>query len=132
MLHLFVFKYFRFKVKWRSSVPTVIIHHPCSVIDCSICGQSYKHFTLVNYDSRVVIYERKMFIILATGFTAEAPPPTYPTPPSVTRFGEISPLWQNVKSLWSFRKVHLVLGKFSNLLWQFLTALGKFSLLEMA
>ena len=41
-------------------------------------GQSYKHFTLVNYDSRVVpdlkilhittvIYERKMFIRLATG-----------------------------------------------------------------
>ena len=40
------------------------------------CGQSYKHFTLVNYDSRlentpyydprVVIYERKMFIRLAT------------------------------------------------------------------
>ena len=42
-------------------------------------GQSYKHFTLVNYDSkvvadwktyynpRVVIYEHKMFIRLATG-----------------------------------------------------------------
>ena len=44
-------------------------------------GQSYKHFTLVNYDSmvviwgifpvrydsRVVIYELKMFIRLATG-----------------------------------------------------------------
>ena len=27
-----------------------------------------KHFTLVNYDSRVIIYERKMFIRLATGF----------------------------------------------------------------
>ena len=56
-----------------------------------ICGQSYKASTLINYDSRVVgisnllvntslesqftskyesrvvIYERKMFIILATG-----------------------------------------------------------------
>ena len=46
-------------------------------------GQSYKHFTLINYDSRVVpdwkipqlydprviIYERKMFIRLATGLT---------------------------------------------------------------
>ena len=46
------------------------------------CGQSYKHFTLVNYYSRVVIWgnfktgmynsrviinERKMFIRLATG-----------------------------------------------------------------
>ena len=44
------------------------------------CGQSFKHFTLINYDSRVVIwgyfpvryesrvviYERKMFIRLAT------------------------------------------------------------------
>ena len=48
---------------------------------CLSCGQSYKHFTLVNYDSRVVpdlklppyynprviIYERKMFLRLATG-----------------------------------------------------------------
>ena len=46
------------------------------------CGQSYKHFTLVNYnsrvviwqfssqyDSRVVIYERKIFIRLSTGHT---------------------------------------------------------------
>ena len=30
------------------------------------CGQSYKHFTLVNYDSRVVFYERSGFIKLAT------------------------------------------------------------------
>ena len=30
-------------------------------------GQSYKDSTIVNYDPRVVIYERKMFIILATG-----------------------------------------------------------------
>ena len=30
-------------------------------------GQSYKHFTLVNFDSRVVIYERWGFIWLATG-----------------------------------------------------------------
>ena len=30
------------------------------------CGQSYKHLTLVNYDSRVVIYERRRCIILAT------------------------------------------------------------------
>ena len=54
------------------------------------CGQSYKHFMLVNYDSRlentpyydprlentpyydprVVIYERKCFIRLATGLLA--------------------------------------------------------------
>ena len=44
---------------------------------CSVTsGQSYKHFTIVNYDSRlentpyydprVVIYDRKMFIRLAT------------------------------------------------------------------
>ena len=31
-----------------------------------VSGQSYKHFTLVNYDSRVVIYERRGFIRLAT------------------------------------------------------------------
>ena len=29
-------------------------------------GFSFKHFTLVNYNSRVIIYERKMFIRLAT------------------------------------------------------------------
>ena len=35
----------------------------------TICGQSYKHFTLVNYDSRVVIWGifQSMFIRLATG-----------------------------------------------------------------
>ena len=52
------------------------------IIQCSkTCGQSFKHFTLVNYDSRVkicsnfnvrfdsrvVIYDHKMFIRLATG-----------------------------------------------------------------
>ena len=31
------------------------------------CGQSYKASTIVIYDPRVVIYERKMFIRLATG-----------------------------------------------------------------
>ena len=30
------------------------------------CGQSYKQFTLVNYDSRFVIYNCKMFKWLAT------------------------------------------------------------------
>ena len=30
-------------------------------------GQSYKHFTIVNYNSRVAIYERRGFIRLATG-----------------------------------------------------------------
>ena len=30
-------------------------------------GQSYKHFTIVIYDPRVVIYERKLLIRLATG-----------------------------------------------------------------
>ena len=32
-----------------------------------LCGQSYKHFTLINYNFRVVIYEHKKFIRLATG-----------------------------------------------------------------
>ena len=31
-----------------------------------ICGQSYKASTIVIYDSRVVNYERKLFIRLAT------------------------------------------------------------------
>ena len=49
------------------------------------CGQSYEHFTLVNYDSRVVIwvpvkynsrvviYDSKMFTRLATGHTDHDP-----------------------------------------------------------
>ena len=45
----------------------------------AICGQSYKHFTIVIYDPRAVIWsifksgrtlERKMFIILPSGHTA--------------------------------------------------------------
>ena len=32
----------------------------------NLSGQSYKQFTLVIYDSRVVIYECKLFIRLAT------------------------------------------------------------------
>ena len=35
----------------------------CSVIS----GQSYKASTIINYDSRVVNYKRKLFIRLATG-----------------------------------------------------------------
>ena len=35
--------------------------------ECEItCGQSYKASTIVNYDSRVVIYDRRGFIRLAT------------------------------------------------------------------
>ena len=36
---------------------------------------------------------------------------------SVTRFGEISPLWSNVKSLWQVLRVNLIFGKVLNLLW---------------
>ena len=36
----------RYRVSFSRSLPTVIQH--------KTCGQSYKHFTLVNYDSRVV------------------------------------------------------------------------------
>ena len=43
--------------------------------DKMTCGQSYKHFTIVNYDSRVITwgnfksvkYDRRGFIRLATG-----------------------------------------------------------------
>ena len=39
---------------------------------------------------------------------------------SVTRFGKICPLWQNLKALGNFEMVNFVVGKFLNLLWQFL------------
>ena len=55
---------------------------------------------------------------------------------SVTRFGEISPLWQqkfkslailtSLFSLWQFLQVSLVFGKILNLLWQSLKAIGQF------
>ena len=74
---------------------TTASYHPCSqrqitgsyrkIVE-STCGQSYKHFTLVNYDSRVVPdwkippyydprvinYERKMIIRLATEVDRES------------------------------------------------------------
>ena len=37
---------------------------------------------------------------------------------SVTRFGEISPLGRNYKSLWWFLRLNFVFEKFFNLLWQ--------------
>ena len=35
-------------------------------VKTEICVKSYKHFALVNYDSRVVIYKRRGLIRLAT------------------------------------------------------------------
>jgi len=48
---------------------------------------------------------------------------------SVTRFGEISPLGQTLKSLKQYIRVYLVFGRILNLLWNFLTILGNFELL---
>ena len=41
---------------------------------------------------------------------------------SVTRFGEILPLWQKFRNLGNILKVHLVLGKVVNQLWHYLYA----------
>ena len=38
---------------------------------------------------------------------------------SVTRFVNISPLWQDFKNIWPFLKVYLVSGRISNMLRQF-------------
>ena len=51
---------------------------------------------------------------------------------SVTRFGEISPLWHNFKSLWLFLRVNFVLGKILNLIGQIFMMFDEFSLLLMA
>ena len=51
---------------------------------------------------------------------------------SVTRFGEISPLWQNFKSLWLFLRVYFVLGKILNPTGHIFRILGKFSLFLLA
>ena len=40
----------------------------------------------------------------------------------MTKFGEILPLWQNLKNPWT---VYLVYGKILSLLWQFLYAVGQ-------
>ena len=42
----------------------------------------------------------------------------------VTRFGEISPLWQNVKIFRNFLRVYWVSGKLLNLLWKIQCAFG--------
>ena len=44
---------------------------------------------------------------------------------SVARFGIISPLWQNFKSLRHFLRVYLVFGTILNLLWQIFYAIGQ-------
>ena len=44
---------------------------------------------------------------------------------SVTRFGEISPLWQNINIFWQFLRVYLVFGILLNLLGQILNAIGQ-------
>ena len=48
---------------------------------------------------------------------------------SVTRCGEISPLWQNLKVFGPFLRVYLVFGKMLNLLWDICHAFGKVALL---
>ena len=45
---------------------------------------------------------------------------------SVTRFGEISPLWQCFKSLGKFCKGLFSVWQFFHLLWQCFKSLGKF------
>ena len=44
---------------------------------------------------------------------------------SVTRFGEISPLWQNCTSLWQFFEGFLIFGKIVNLLCQHFYSIGQ-------
>ena len=44
---------------------------------------------------------------------------------SVTRFGEISPLWHDYKIIGQFFKVYLVFGKMLILLWQKCYAIGQ-------
>ena len=43
---------------------------------------------------------------------------------SVTRFGEILPLWQKFKSLWQILMIYFLFGKTLNLLWQLVTLVG--------
>ena len=44
---------------------------------------------------------------------------------SVSRFGEISPLWQNLQSLGQFSSVHIQFGNILNLLWLTLYTFGQ-------
>ena len=43
----------------------------------------------------------------------------------VTRFGDISPLWQILKAMDNFDRVYFVFGKTLNLLWQLNDAFGQ-------
>ena len=47
---------------------------------------------------------------------------------SVTKFGEISPLWQNSASLWAIFKGLNSIGQFLNLFWQITFAFGQVSI----
>jgi len=51
---------------------------------------------------------------------------------SVTRFGEISPLWQNLKTLWLFFEGLFYIGQNFEPNWAFFMMLDTFSLLLMA
>ena len=49
----------------------------------------------------------------------------YPPPSSVTRFGGISPFWQNLHSLRQFLSVYLLFRKILERLWQISNAIGQ-------
>ena len=43
----------------------------------------------------------------------------------MTRFGKISPFWQNLQSLGQFLKVYLLFGKILDKLWQIKNVIGQ-------
>ena len=43
----------------------------------------------------------------------------------MTRFGEISPLWQKLRNVWQYLKVYLVFGKVVKPLWDNFYSSGK-------
>ena len=42
----------------------------------------------------------------------------------MTRFGEISPLWQNFTSLWQILTIYFIFGKMLSLLWKTWNIIG--------
>ena len=80
---------------------------------CPVSGLSFFQFRSNSESSARPISLTLIFMICFLWSTREVP-----SDPSVTRFGEISPLWCDLIKLWPFWKGSFTIGKILNILWQ--------------
>ena len=67
-------------------------------------------------------FSNNLNLLFLYSCTFDAKKQTFWDANSVTRLGEISPLWQNLKVFGNFVRDYFVIGKILNLLWQFFNA----------